>query len=91
MSFCNYVQEIVNPANKPPFLAFGGGPRLCPGADFAKLEISIFLHHLVTKYQWELCGGDEVSYFPVPKLSKGLQLRVKKCVKSTDPKFETSL
>ncbi|CAM6046343.1 unnamed protein product, partial [Sphagnum compactum] len=74
-----HEKEIVNPANKPPFLAFGGGPRLCPGADLAKLEISIFLHHLVTKYQWELCGGDEVSYFPLPKLSKGLQLRVKKC------------
>jgi steroid 22-alpha-hydroxylase/cytochrome P450 family 90 subfamily A polypeptide 1/brassinosteroid-6-oxidase 2 len=74
------LQESANPANKPPFLAFGGGPRYCPGADLARLEISLFLHHLVTKYEWELCGGDEVSYFPLPKLSKGLQIHVHKRV-----------
>ncbi|RDX89799.1 Cytochrome P450 724B1, partial [Mucuna pruriens] len=25
---------------------FGGGPRLCPGADLAKVETAFFLHHL---------------------------------------------
>ncbi|MCH1922691.1 cytochrome P450, partial [Shewanella sp. A3A] len=32
------------------FMAFGGGLRLCVGADFAKLQTAIFLHCLVTKY-----------------------------------------
>jgi hypothetical protein len=67
-----------------PFFGFGGGARLCPGADLAWLEILVFLHQLVTKFQWELCGGDVESYFPLPKLSKGLQINVHKHIKS-DP------
>ncbi|PIN12601.1 Cytochrome P450 CYP4/CYP19/CYP26 subfamily [Handroanthus impetiginosus] len=35
------------------FLPFGGGSRLCPGSDLAKLEISIFLHHFLQKYELE--------------------------------------
>ncbi|XP_045799046.1 cytochrome P450 724B1 [Trifolium pratense] len=30
---------------------FGGGPRFCPGADLAKVEIAFFLHHLVLNYR----------------------------------------
>ncbi|KAI3804328.1 hypothetical protein L1987_25781 [Smallanthus sonchifolius] len=33
------------------FMAFGGSLRFCSGADFARLEIAIFLHCLVTKYR----------------------------------------
>ncbi|WOL09121.1 Cytochrome P450 [Canna indica] len=32
------------------FTPFGGGQRLCPGLDLARLEASIFLHHLVTNF-----------------------------------------
>ncbi|KAG5612268.1 hypothetical protein H5410_023549 [Solanum commersonii] len=34
------------------FLGFGSGPRMCPGINLAKLEISVFLHHLVCRYKW---------------------------------------
>lgn len=33
-------------------MAFGGGVRLCVGAEFTKLQMAIFLHHLVTKYKY---------------------------------------
>ncbi|WOH09512.1 hypothetical protein DCAR_0728969 [Daucus carota subsp. sativus] len=33
------------------FMAFGGGVRLCVGADFAKLQLAVYLHYLVTKYR----------------------------------------
>ncbi|KAH9297115.1 hypothetical protein KI387_028797, partial [Taxus chinensis] len=32
------------------FTPFGGGPRLCAGLELAKLEIAVFLHHLVLNY-----------------------------------------
>ncbi|CAK9875009.1 unnamed protein product [Sphagnum jensenii] len=67
-----------------PSFGFGGGARLCPGADLVWLEILVFLHQLVTKFQWELCGEDVESYFPLPKLSKGLRINVHKHIKS-DP------
>ncbi|KAL3624555.1 Ent-kaurenoic acid oxidase 1 [Castilleja foliolosa] len=35
------------------FLPFGGGSRLCPGNDLAKIEISIFLHHFLLNYELE--------------------------------------
>ncbi|KAJ4710266.1 Cytochrome P450 family ent-kaurenoic acid oxidase [Melia azedarach] len=35
------------------FLPFGGGSRLCPGNDLAKLEIAIFLHHFLLNYRVE--------------------------------------
>ncbi|TKY63172.1 monooxygenase protein [Spatholobus suberectus] len=37
---------------------FGGGPRLCPGADLAKVETAFFLHHLVLNYRWKIKPDD---------------------------------
>ncbi|CBI38769.3 unnamed protein product, partial [Vitis vinifera] len=39
-------------AGSKNFMAFGGGVRLCAGAHFAKLQMAIFLHYLVTKYRY---------------------------------------
>eukprot|EP01018_Ginkgo_biloba_P003323 Gb_39886 [translate_table: standard] len=39
--------------NRAPFTPFGGGPRLCPGNELAMLELSFFIHHLVTQFKWE--------------------------------------
>lgn len=33
------------------FLGFGSGPRMCPGINLAKLEICVFIHHLVCRYR----------------------------------------
>lgn len=68
--------EVMDPAMKLPFLAFGGGPRYCPGMELARAELCIFLHHLVMRFDLELCGPETVSFFPVPKFSNGLQVRV---------------
>jgi cytochrome P450 len=44
--------ETKQNAQKMNFMPFGGGLRLCLGADFSKLFISLFLHVLVTKYRY---------------------------------------
>lgn len=47
------------------FLPFGGGSRLCPGNDLAKLEISIFLHYFLLDYRLERVNPDcAVQYLP---------------------------
>ncbi|KAL8123758.1 hypothetical protein AgCh_011668 [Apium graveolens] len=46
------TRGVVN--NSITFTPFGGGQRLCPGLELAKLEVSIFLHHFVTKYRTDV-------------------------------------
>ncbi|OMO54192.1 Cytochrome P450 [Corchorus olitorius] len=50
------------------FQAFGLGSWTCPGADLAKVEISIFLHYLLLNYKFEqLHPGGPVNYLPSPE------------------------
>ncbi|XP_031477764.1 abscisic acid 8'-hydroxylase 2-like [Nymphaea colorata] len=39
------------------FLPFGTGIHSCPGNEFAKLEMLVLVHHLVTKYRSDLVGA----------------------------------
>ncbi|CAL4914991.1 unnamed protein product [Urochloa decumbens] len=43
------------------FIAFGSGLRLCVGIDFARLQMAMFLHFLVTKYRY--CSKPNVVTF----------------------------
>ncbi|CAO2825664.1 unnamed protein product [Amaranthus hypochondriacus] len=56
----------------PPsaFTPFGGGPRLCPGYELSRVSISVFLHHLVTKYSWEPAEKDKLVFFPTTRTQK---------------------
>ncbi|XP_072989407.1 steroid (22S)-hydroxylase isoform X2 [Typha latifolia] len=58
------------------FMPYGGGPRLCAGSELAKLEIAIFLHHLVLKFRWELAEPDQAFAFPFLDFKKGLPIKV---------------
>ncbi|KAJ1262082.1 hypothetical protein BS78_09G080200 [Paspalum vaginatum] len=57
------------------FTPFGGGQRLCPGLDLARLEASIFLHHLVTNFRW-VAEEDTVVNFPTVRLKRGMPIAV---------------
>ncbi|RLM75601.1 hypothetical protein C2845_PM15G11350 [Panicum miliaceum] len=46
------------------FTPFGGGPRLCPGSELAKVEAAFFLHHLVLNYRWRIDGDDIPIAYP---------------------------
>ncbi|XP_027348045.1 cytochrome P450 724B1 [Abrus precatorius] len=69
--FCLYLQD--NSTSKKA-LPFGGGPRLCPGADLAKVEIAFFLHHLVLNYRWKIRPNDPPLAFPYVEFTGGLLL-----------------
>ncbi|KAB5556873.1 hypothetical protein DKX38_007782 [Salix brachista] len=59
------------------FMPFGGGPRLCAGLELAKLEMAVFIHHLVLNFQWEMVGADQAFAFPFVDFPEGLPIRVK--------------
>ncbi|XP_020104426.1 abscisic acid 8'-hydroxylase 3-like isoform X2 [Ananas comosus] len=48
-----------NPLKPFSFLGFGNGPRMCPGINLAKLEICVFIHHLVCTYKWKPMDKDD--------------------------------
>ncbi|KAL9228551.1 hypothetical protein vseg_004116 [Gypsophila vaccaria] len=59
------------------FTPFGGGQRLCPGLDLARLEASIFLHHFVTRFSW-VAEDDSIIHFPTVRMRKGMPVRIKR-------------
>lgn len=59
------------------YVPFGGGPRMCPGKEYARLEILVFIHNLVTKFKLEKVIPDEkIIYNPSPVPANGLLIRL---------------
>ncbi|CDP20362.1 unnamed protein product [Coffea canephora] len=59
------------------YIPFGGGPRICPGKDIARLVILVFIYNVVGKFRWEKLIPDENTVVvPVPLPAKGLPIRL---------------
>ncbi|KAG6432811.1 hypothetical protein SASPL_104398 [Salvia splendens] len=59
------------------YVAFGGGPRMCLGKEFARLEILVFLHNVVKRYRWNLINPHEkVVCDPMPTPLYGLPVHL---------------
>ncbi|XP_038992056.1 cytochrome P450 90A1-like isoform X2 [Hibiscus syriacus] len=67
---------ISCPANV--YTPFGGGPRLCPGYELARVELSVFLHHLVTRFSWEPAEEDKLVFFPTTRTQKRYPINVRR-------------
>ncbi|MFQ6644561.1 hypothetical protein Gotur_019268 [Gossypium turneri] len=66
-------------ASIPPycFVAFGGGARICPGNEFARIETLVTIHYLVTRFKWKLCCLDNsFSRNPFPVFSDGMLIAI---------------
>ncbi|KAI3701751.1 hypothetical protein L6452_27066 [Arctium lappa] len=59
------------------YVPFGGGARMCPGKEFARLEILVFMHHIVKRFRWQKIIPDEkIIVDPMPVPAKGLPVRL---------------
>ena len=55
------------------FIPFGGGPRMCPGNEFGRMEVLMIIHRMVTQFSWALTYPDEaIVVDPMPIPVKGL-------------------
>lgn len=58
-------------------VAFGGGPRMCPGNEFTRIETLTMIHHLVTLFTWKLSSKDNpFSRDPLPVFKEGLPIQI---------------
>ncbi|XP_042019450.1 cytochrome P450 90B1-like isoform X1 [Salvia splendens] len=57
-------------------MAFGGGGRLCAGSELAKMEMAVFIHHLVLNFEFALAESDEAFAFPFVDFPKGLPIAI---------------
>lgn len=61
-------------------IGFGGGPRVCVGLAFAKLEMKIVAAHLLRSYQWEILPNQNLNSVRIPtsRPKDGLRVRFHK-------------
>ncbi|KAK9910419.1 hypothetical protein M0R45_034382 [Rubus argutus] len=68
------------------FIPFGGGPRMCPGNEYARVVALVFMHNLVKRFKWENIFPDEKTiYGPFARPAKGLPVRLFHHQKSKAP------
>lgn len=83
-----FKPERFNPDNpdykKVDFslVGFGGGPRICIGYAFAKMEMKLFAAYLLRHYDWEILPNQDLTLDPIPTLHPrdGFKVKLKKRV-----------
>ncbi|CAL5187552.1 unnamed protein product [Lathyrus oleraceus] len=72
------------------FMAFGGGMRFCVGTDFAKVQMAVFLHCLVTKYRWRPIKGGNIVRTPGLQFPNGFHVQIaEKDRRKREPGYRT--
>ncbi|XAR58237.1 hypothetical protein NMG60_11026652 [Bertholletia excelsa] len=67
-----WADQAINKKVSP----FGGGLRLCPGTDLAKVETAFFLHHLVLNYRWKTKVDESPMSCPYLDFRRSLLLEI---------------
>ncbi|KAI3523891.1 hypothetical protein L1887_02374 [Cichorium endivia] len=60
------------------YVPFGGGNHLCPGKEYARLQILVFMHHLVKRFKLKKVILNEQIFFDQmqPTFAKGLPIHL---------------
>ncbi|XP_057530129.1 beta-amyrin 6-beta-monooxygenase-like [Amaranthus tricolor] len=57
------------------FVPFGGGPRMCAGKEYARIQILAFVHNVVTNFRLKMANLNEKIYYnPEPIPANGMRI-----------------
>ncbi|KAI3951273.1 hypothetical protein MKW92_035504 [Papaver armeniacum] len=63
------------------YTPFGGGPRMCPGKEYARLSILVFMYHVMGRFKWEkVLPNEKVVVNPIRVPAMGLPVRLQPLV-----------
>lgn len=70
--------RFENQTSIPPycFIPLEGGPRICPGYEFARIETLVTIHHLVTRFTLKCLADNFFKRNPMPVPTKGLPIQI---------------
>ncbi|XP_074555903.1 cytochrome P450 724B1-like [Curcuma longa] len=68
--------KVQNQTSSKRFTPFGGGPRLCPGSELAKVEAAFFLHYMVLNFRWKVDCEDIPMAYPYVEFQRQLPLQI---------------
>uniref|UniRef100_A0ACD5UYW5 Uncharacterized protein n=1 Tax=Avena sativa TaxID=4498 RepID=A0ACD5UYW5_AVESA len=72
-----FENQTVSTTPPCSFVAFGGGPRICPGIEFSRIETLVTMHHLVRQFRWKLCCKENTFVRdPMPSPLHGLPIEI---------------
>ncbi|KAH7575705.1 hypothetical protein JRO89_XS02G0199600 [Xanthoceras sorbifolium] len=59
------------------FVPFGGGPKMCPGKEYVRLQVLVFMNNVVKRFKWKkLIPNEKIIVKPVPIPLEGLPVRL---------------
>ncbi|KAL8482586.1 hypothetical protein ACS0TY_028668 [Phlomoides rotata] len=59
------------------FVPFGGGPRMCPGKEYARLEVLVFMHNVVRRFKLEKAiPNEKIVFYASPTPVYGLPVHL---------------
>ncbi|XP_059309740.1 cytochrome P450 87A3-like [Lycium ferocissimum] len=73
------------------FVAFGGGNRMCVGANLSKVQISIFLHYLMTSYRWKVSNKGNITRQPNLNFDDGIRIQVQEIQRENNKEIITQV